>query len=146
MANWFINASYFVVAVVFIIGLKAMSSPVTARKGIVWAGYAMVAATVVTFFTPGLGNVGLMVLAIVAGGSVAWWSGKTVKMTDMPQMGAIYNGMGGGAAAGIAAIELVRGVQHDAVTSTLLALGAIIGSVAFSGSCVAFAKLQGLMN
>ena len=105
MANWFINASYFVVAVVFIIGLKAMSSPVTARKGIVWAGYAMVAATVVTFFTPGLGNVGLMVLAIVAGGSVAWWSGKTVKMTDMPQMVAIYNGMGGGAAAAIAALE-----------------------------------------
>ena len=47
MANWFIHASYFVVAVVFILGLKAMSSPVTARKGIVWAGYAMVAATVV---------------------------------------------------------------------------------------------------
>jgi NAD(P) transhydrogenase subunit beta len=47
----FIHAAYFVVAVVFILGLKAMSSPVTARKGIVWAGYAMVAATLVTFFT-----------------------------------------------------------------------------------------------
>ncbi len=145
-SNWFVSMAYFIVAVVFILGLKAMASPVTARKGIVWAGFAMVGATVVTFFMPGLNNVGLMVLAIVLGGGAAWYSGKIVKMTDMPQMVAIYNGMGGGAAAGIAAIELVRGVQHDAVTSTLLALGAIIGAVAFSGSCVAFAKLQGLMN
>lgn len=145
-SNWFINTSYFAVTLVFILGMKAMSSPVTARKGIVLAGFGMVAATVVTFFMPGLNNVGLMVLAIVLGGGVAWWSGKVVKMTDMPQMVAVYNGMGGGAAAGIAAIELVRGVQHGAVASTLLVLGAIIGSVAFSGSCVAFAKLQGLMN
>jgi NAD(P) transhydrogenase subunit beta len=145
-SNWFVSMAYFIVAVVFILGLKAMASPVTAKRGIVWAGFAMIGATVVTFFIPGLNNVGLMVLAIVLGGGVAWYSGKIVKMTDMPQMVAIYNGMGGGAAAGIAAIELVRGVQHDAVTSTLLALGAVIGSVAFSGSCVAFAKLQGLMN
>ncbi|MCK2088854.1 NAD(P)(+) transhydrogenase (Re/Si-specific) subunit beta [Thauera aromatica] len=145
-SNWFVSMAYFIVAVVFIIGLKAMASPVTARRGIVWAGFAMVGATVVTFFMPGLHNIGLMVLAIVLGGGVAWYSGKVVKMTDMPQMVAIYNGMGGGAAAGIAAIELVRGVPHDGVTSTLLALGAIIGAVAFSGSCVAFAKLQGLMT
>ena len=145
-SNWFVNMAYFIVAVVFILGLKAMASPVTAKKGIVWAGFAMVGATVVTFFISELKNVDLMILAIVLGGAVAWYSGKIVKMTDMPQMVAIYNGMGGGAAAGIAAIELVRGVQHDAVTSTLLALGAIIGAVAFSGSCVAFAKLQGLMN
>jgi len=145
-SNWFVSMAYFVVTVVFILGLKAMASPVTARRGIVWAGFAMVAATVVTFFIPGLNNVGLMVAAIVLGGGVAWWSGKVVKMTDMPQMVAIYNGMGGGAAAGIAAVELVRGAEHDAVTATLLVLGAIIGSVAFSGSCVAFAKLQGLLN
>ena len=145
-SNWFVNMAYFIAAIVFIFGLKAMASPVTAKKGIVWAGFAMVGATVVTFFISELKNVDLMILAIVLGGAVAWYSGKIVKMTDMPQMVAIYNGMGGGAAAGIAAIELVRGVQHDAVTSTLLALGAIIGAVAFSGSCVAFAKLQGLMN
>ncbi len=145
-SNWFVSMAYFIVAVVFILGLKAMSSPVTARKGIVWAGFAMVAATVVTFFIPGLNNIGLMVLAIVAGGGVAWYSGRIVKMTDMPQMVAIYNGMGGGAAAAIAAVELVRGAHHDAITSTLLVLGAIIGSVAFSGSCVAFAKLQGIMK
>jgi NAD/NADP transhydrogenase beta subunit len=62
---------------------------------------------------PGLNNVGLMVLAIVLGGGAAWYSGKIVKMTDMPQMVAIYNGMGGGAAAAIAALEfLVRLEVH----------------------------------
>jgi len=146
MLSGFIQLSYFIVAVVFILGLKAMSSPVTARRGIVWAGWAMVAATLVTLQTPGMQNYGLMVLAIVAGGALAWWSGKTVKMTDMPQMVAIYNGMGGGAAAAIAALEFARGEIHGAGVATLAVLGALIGSVAFAGSCVAFAKLQGIMK
>ena len=141
-----IQLAYFGVAVVFILGLKAMSSPVTARKGIVWAGYAMIAATLVTFYTPGMQNFGLMITAIVLGGGVAWWSGKAVKMTDMPQMVAIYNGMGGGAAAAIAALEFARGGVHSPGVATLAVLGALIGSVAFSGSCVAFAKLQGIMT
>jgi NAD(P) transhydrogenase subunit beta len=67
-------------------------------------------------------------------------------MTDMPQMVAIYNGMGGGAAAAIAALEFARGGVHGTVVTTLAVLGALIGSVAFSGSCVAFAKLQGIMT
>ncbi|HJV24808.1 MAG TPA: NAD(P)(+) transhydrogenase (Re/Si-specific) subunit beta [Aromatoleum sp.] len=141
-----IQLAYFGVAVVFILGLKAMSSPVTARKGIVWAGYAMIAATLVTFYTPGMQNYGLMITAIVLGGAVAWWSGKVVKMTDMPQMVAIYNGMGGGAAAAIAALEFARGANHGVVGSALAVLGALIGSVAFAGSCIAFAKLQGIMT
>ncbi|ANQ84170.1 NAD(P)(+) transhydrogenase (Re/Si-specific) subunit beta [Azoarcus olearius] len=145
-AKWFIDASYFAVAVVFILALKAMSSPVTARRGIVWGGIAMVFATLVTFATPGLHNFGWMIVAIVSGAAVAWWSGKTVKMTDMPQMVAIYNGMGGGAAAAIAALEFARGEVHGPVVTTLAVLGALIGSVAFSGSCIAFAKLQGIMK
>ncbi|KON80275.1 NAD(P)(+) transhydrogenase (Re/Si-specific) subunit beta [Azoarcus sp. PA01] len=144
--NTLIQLAYFGVAVVFILGLKAMSSPVTARKGIVWAGYAMIAATLVTFYTPGMQNYGLMITAIVLGGGVAWWSGRVVKMTDMPQMVAIYNGMGGGAAAAIAALEFARGGVHSPGVATLAVLGALIGSVAFSGSCIAFAKLQGIMT
>ncbi|MCK0509141.1 NAD(P)(+) transhydrogenase (Re/Si-specific) subunit beta [Aromatoleum anaerobium] len=144
--NTLIQLAYFGVAVVFILGLKAMSSPVTARRGIVWAGYAMIAATLVTFYTPGMQNYGLMITAIVLGGGVAWWSGRVVKMTDMPQMVAIYNGMGGGAAAAIAALEFARGGVHSPGVATLAVLGALIGSVAFSGSCVAFAKLQGIMT
>jgi NAD(P) transhydrogenase subunit beta len=77
-----------------------MSSPVTARSGIVWAGAGMVVATLVSFLYPGMSNYELIIAAIVVGSIVAWWSGKKVAMTDMPQMIALYNGMGGGAAAG----------------------------------------------
>jgi H+-translocating NAD(P) transhydrogenase subunit beta len=141
-----VNVSYFVVAVLFILGLKAMSSPKSARKGIVWAGVGMVIATLVTFATPEMKNFALMIVAIVIGGGVAWYLGKVVKMTDMPQMVAVYNGMGGGAAAAIAALEFARGDVHGTVATTLAVLGSLIGSVAFSGSCIAFAKLQGIMK
>ncbi len=144
--KWLIDASYFVAAVLFILGLKGMSSPVSARKGIVWAGVGMVLATVVTFLTPGMGNYLLMIIAIGLGGALAWISGKKVAMTDMPQMVAIYNGMGGGAAAAIAAVEFARGEMHGTVVTLLATLGALIGAVSFSGSVVAWAKLQGVMK
>ncbi len=156
--SWVINAIYLGVAVLFIVGLKAMSSPVIARRGIAWAGVGMVLAAAATFLLPGdhgllffesgkTLNLILVVAAIVLGGGAAWWAGRVVKMTDMPQMVAIYNGMGGGAAALIAAVEFA---SHDSVTgivpATLAVLGSLIGAVAFSGSVVAFLKLQGLMN
>ena len=150
-----IDIVYFISAAVFIIGLKQMSSPVTARQGIVWAGVAMVIATVVTFGDPavyshGSINVILIVVAILLGSAIAYVSAKRVEMTDMPQMIAIYNGMGGGAAAAIAAVELVKvAAGGDAPGTTVLVLatlGAIIGAVSFSGSAIAFAKLQGLIN
>ena len=141
-----IEASYFIAAILFIFGLKRMSSPVTARGGIIWAGAGMVVATVVTFLYPGMGNYALMMVAIFIGGVAAWVSGKKVAMTDMPQMIALYNGMGGGAAAAIAAVELLSGEEHGLVFGVLAVLGGMIGAVSFSGSLVAFAKLQGLMK
>jgi NAD(P) transhydrogenase subunit beta len=144
--DFLIQLSYFLAAVLFILGLKRMSSPVTARGGIVWAGAGMLVATLITFFWPDMHNYGWMTLAIAIGGGLAWYSGKKVAMTDMPQMIAIYNGMGGGAAAAIAAVELLRGEFHSSTFQILAVLGALIGSVAFSGSMIAFAKLQGLMK
>ena len=150
-----IEIVYFISAAVFIIGLKQMSSPVTARQGIVWAGIAMVIASLFTFGDPAVlhntGNLGWMVLAIVAGSAIAYVTAKRVAMTDMPQMIAVYNGMGGGAAAAIAAVELVRvsrapETAPDTTIMVLAVLGAIIGAVSFSGSAIAFAKLQGLIN
>ena len=141
-----IQLSYFVAAALFILGLKRMSSPVTARGGILWAGAGMVVATLITFFWPGMQNYVWMTLALFIGGGLAWYTGKKVAMTDMPQMIAIYNGMGGGAAAAIAAVELLRGEFHSSTFQILAVVGALIGSVAFSGSMVAFAKLQGIMK
>jgi NAD(P) transhydrogenase subunit beta len=141
-----IQASYFVAAALFILGLKRMSSPVTARSGIVWAGIGMVVATLITFLTPGMGNYGLMTVAIAIGGIVAWVTGRRVAMTDMPQMIALYNGMGGGAAGAIAAVELFSGEAHSVSVLALAVLGGIIGAVSFSGSLIAFAKLQGLIK
>lgn len=149
-----IETSYFATAVLFILGLKRMSHPTTARSGVVWAGYGMILATVVTFLHPDIrGQYGLMVLAVAIGSGVAWWSAKRVAMTDMPQMIAIYNGMGGGAAGGIAAVELMRVANqpalaeaHGALALWLGVAGALIGSVAFTGSVVAWAKLDGRLN
>jgi NAD(P) transhydrogenase subunit beta len=140
--------SYLVAAALFILGLKRMSSPVTAVSGVRWAGLGMVLATVVTLGFMGASSFNLMLVigAIAIGGILAWVSGKRVAMTDMPQMIALYNGMGGGAAAAIAAVELYRGNEHSLVHLTMATIGGFIGSVSFSGSLIAFAKLQGLIT
>ncbi len=175
-----IKACYFLAAVLFILGLKRMSSPRTARGGIVWAGVGMVFAVLATFFLPDMHNRELILAAVGIGVVVAWWTGKRVAMTAMPQMVALYNGMGGGAAAGIGAVELIAYVRNWAllhpsgvpdtyplrpeawatgalpplpqvvalgpVELSLGVLGALIGAVSFSGSMIAFAKLQGWMD
>ena len=123
-----------------------MSSPVTARGGIVWAGVGMLVATLITFLWPEMHNYVLMTVAIAIGGIVAWISGKRVAMTDMPQMIALYNGMGGGAAGAIAAVELFAGAAHGIAQLVLGVLGGIIGAVSFAGSLIAFGKLQGLIK
>jgi H+-translocating NAD(P) transhydrogenase subunit beta len=147
IAGVVVDAAYLLVAFLFISGLKRMSSPATARGGIRWAGLGMVIATLVTYLLPAPGlNLALVVGATVVGGGVAWIYGKRVAMTDMPQMIALYNGMGGGAAAAIAAVELYRGDAHGLAYGVLAVLGALIGAVSLSGSCIAFGKLQGLIK
>ena len=151
LSSWLVPAVYFIAAVMFIYGLKAMSSPVTARAGILWSGVAMLLAILVTFMHPKVeGNFLLMLIAIALGSGLAYWTAKRVAMTDMPQMIALYNGMGGGAAAGIAAVELLKlysgQVSLGADAQIMAVLGGIIGAVAFTGSLIAYAKLQGWMK
>jgi H+-translocating NAD(P) transhydrogenase subunit beta len=140
--------SYLVAAALFILGLKRMSSPRTAVSGVRWAGAGMLLATLVTLAFMGASSLNLMLVigAMAIGGVVAWVSGKRVAMTDMPQMIALYNGMGGGAAAAIAAVELYRGAEVNVVHLSVAVIGGFIGSVSFSGSLIAFAKLQGLIT
>lgn len=128
----------------------------------------MVLATLATFMAPQIiegdqvsTNIALIIVAIALGGGYAWYSGKKVAMTDMPQMIAMYNGMGGGAAAAIAAVELLKAsneAAHDITGNATVAdmlgadvailgiLGAIIGTISFSGSIIAWAKLDGRLN
>lgn len=147
-----VDASYFIAAVLFIVGLKRMGSPKTAKAGIKWAGIGMVLATVVTLWHPemdaGFFRYVLILLAIAIGGAGAWYTGKKVQMTGMPQMVALYNGMGGGAAAAIALVELYShaAFQHGTTVLILAVVGALIGGVSFSGSLIAWAKLEGKMN
>ena len=141
-----IDASYLLVAFLFIFGLKRMSSPRTARRGILWAGAGMLIATLVSFAYPDMSNFVLILAGIGVGGAVAWYTGKRVAVTDMPQMIALYNGMGGGAAAAIAAVELFGVNAHGTAAIALAVVGGIIGAVSFSGSLIAFGKLQGLIH
>ena len=126
-----IQAAYFVVAILFIVGLKRMAHPTTAKSGIVWAGWGMVLAVLATFFWPGMGNFALILLALLLGSVVAWWAAVRVAMTDMPQMVAIYNGMGGGAAATIAAVALLS-VTGCAVTRDQQSVGAYVDDTAIT--------------
>jgi len=155
--QFIIDTSFFATAFLFIYGLKRMSSPVTARSGIVVAGVAMMVATLASFLyvfgvnpdaQPHLTtNVALAGTALAIGTGWAWWSGKRVAMTAMPQMVALYNGMGGGAAAAIAAVELLRtNVEHQAIPLVMAVAGALIGSISLSGSLIAWAKLDGKIN
>lgn len=155
--QFIIDASYFAAAFLFIYGLKRMSSPVTARSGIMVAGVGMLVAVLASFLyyfgvneaaLPHLGtNVVFAAVALFLGTAWAWWSGKRVAMTAMPQMVALYNGMGGGAAACIAAVELLRtNAVHQTIPLLLAVVGALIGSVSLSGSLIAWAKLDGRIN
>ena len=151
-----VKLSYFVAATLFLLGLQRMASPKTARSGIQWAGVGMLIATAATFFLPGLHNLGLMALAIVLGVGLNWIWGRKVAITDMPQMVALFNGMGGGSAAAIGAVELVRwSARYDALpivehapllVRVLAVVGALIGAVSLTGSVIAWAKLDGRMD
>jgi NAD(P) transhydrogenase subunit beta len=156
IAQLVIDVTGFAAALLLMYGLKRMSSPATAASGIRVAGIGMLAAVIAAFLycfnvdaaaRPHLWvNLGLAIAAMAIGGSIAWWSGKTVKMTAMPQMVAIYNGMGGGAAAGIAAVELFGGRASGTTQLVVTLFGAMIGAISLSGSVIAWAKLDRILK
>ncbi len=135
-------------AVLFILSLKGLSSPKTARLGTALGAIGAVVATVVLFFTGiELDNLVLIIAAILVGSAIGWISARRVKMTAMPQLVALFNGVGGGAAGLIAIVEFLHlGDQGDFLFSLFTVLTIIIGSVAFSGSIVTFLKLQEIMT
>ncbi len=152
-----IGAVDLIAAFLFLYGLKRMSSPVTApsgnfRRGFRHAGrdfgkLSLPSSASMRRPSPYLSvNIGLAVIALVVGGGAAWWSGKKVAMTAMPQMVALYNGMGGGAAGAIAAVELFGNKAQGATQLVVTLVGALIGAVSLSGSLIAWAKLDGVID
>ena len=133
---------YVLTIVAFVIGLIRMGNPATAGSGILWAGIAMAFSIGVTFFVPGLSNLVLILPAVLIGALIGFVAARRVAIVNMPQMVAIYNGMGAGAASTIAAIELIK-LGNSSFNITIALAGAIIGNVSIAGSVIAFLKLQG---
>jgi len=146
----FIDSCYLVASVLFILGIKGLSHPTTARRGNVLAAIGMAIAIVATLLDEEIESFGLIALGIGVGTVIGAVSARAVKMTAMPQMVALFNGVGGGAVALISLSE-----YHDRIPATgdialdtliPIVLACVVGAVSFSGSLIAFAKLQELMT
>jgi H+-translocating NAD(P) transhydrogenase subunit beta len=144
-----INVTYLVAGVCFVVGIKRLSSPTTARSGNVIAAVGMAIAIVFTFLDSDIDRYWLILAGMAVGTAIGVASARLVKMTAMPQMVALFNGVGGGAAALVAAAEFHRlapGSGHVAPDEIgAMLFSALIGSISFAGSMVAFGKLQELL-
>jgi len=143
------TALYIVAFSLFIIGIKQGTHPTTAKRGNLIAAGGMAVAVVTTLLLDGMGNWGLIVLGLGIGSAIGVIASIRVQMTEMPQMVALYNGVGGGAVALIAWSEIRHGISigEDFPLDSLIPVifAGIVGSVSFWGSNIAFAKLQDLI-
>ncbi len=138
---------YLAAAVSFIVGLRRLGAPGTARSGNRLAAIGMLGAIAITLVTQGILNWGVVMAGLIVGAVLGAWAATRVQMTEMPQMVAIFNGLGGAASALVAAVEVVEvdlgSLAPETAVSILVSL--LIGAVTFTGSLVAFGKLQGLI-
>ena len=144
------NLLYLITIVTFILALRFLSNPATARRGNQIGAAGMLVAVVVTFFQKGVDSYWEIIVGMIVGGAFGAVAARKVRMTAMPQMVALFNGVGGGAAALISLAEF-HNLAPDPGTlqtdiSLSIMLSAIIGSISFAGSMIAFAKLQELIG
>ena len=144
-----VNVAYLVTGVLFILGLRYLSSPKTARLGNRLAAVGMLVA-LIAVLTQGIVKWWVIAIGVVIGAAIGIYSGRVVKMTAMPQMVALFNGAGGGAACLVAADELLKRINAgDALTFDVtftIMLTSVIGALSFAGSIIAFLKLQEIMT
>jgi NAD(P) transhydrogenase subunit beta len=144
------NLLYLVTIVTFILALRYLSNPATARRGNQIGAAGMLVAIAVTFARKGMTDYWAIALAMLIGGGFGAVAARRVKMTAMPQMVALFNGVGGGAAALVSLAELHRILPAPGAPkvdiSLAIVLSALIGSISFAGSMIAFAKLQELIG
>jgi len=149
MIDSLLEICYLIASVTFVLGLKLMGNPKTARQGNLVAAAGMTVAIIGTMFvhehhvSPVI--YGLIVLAIAIGTIAGWMTARRVAMTKMPELVSLFNGMGGACAALISLIEYPN-MRHSTGALIAVLAGLVIGSVSFSGSIIAFAKLNGTMN
>ena len=142
-----VQLTYLLSAILFVVGLKRLQSPATARAGNALAAFAMLLAIVATIVDAEILSWSGILIGMAIGGGLGGVAARTVKMTSMPQLVGIFNGSGGGASAVVAVAEFMSnpavGVGTTGVT---ILLGTLIGGVTLTGSFIAFAKLQELMT
>ena len=149
MSNFLLEISYLIGSISFIVGLKMLSHPETARKGNLYAAAGMLLAIVATVVFHksadghAIGNIPWIIAAMVVGTVIGWLMAMKVKMTAMPQMVSFFNGMGGACAAIISIVEYGAHPNHEMGFLIIAFLGLVIGSVSFSGSMIAYGKLDG---
>ena len=146
--------AYLVSAVCFIFALRGLSSPVSARRGNLFGVIGMVIAIGTTLYSPGILSLDLIIIAILIGGSIGTFLALKIEMTALPQLVAAFHSLVGLAAVFVATATLYNpeafglGVPGNIAGASLveMALGTVIGAITFSGSLIAFAKLQGIMS
>lgn len=137
---------YLVAAALFIVGLSRLASPATARRGNQYAAAGMLLAVIVTLADQEIASYYNIAAGLLVGGGIGAVLARRVQMTGMPQLVATFNGFGGGASALVAAVELLKpNGGSDTGTLVTIGLSALIGSITFSGSLIAFGKLQGIL-
>ncbi len=141
---------YLLSAALFIVGLKRLSHPATARRGNALSGTGMLIAIVVTLFDQAVVSYTVIAVGLLVGGGLGLWLARGVAMTSMPQMVALLNGLGGAASLTVGGAEFLRaellGQNLPPGDATTIQLAVLIGAVTFTGSIIAFAKLQELMT
>ena len=140
-----IDVAYLIAAVSFIYGLKMLSHPKTARNGNMIASLGMLIAIVATVFLGTNLDMKLIAVAILIGSVIGTFFAVRVQMTQMPQLVAIFNGFGGGASALVASAEFLKGAE-GVFAITAITLSVLVGTLTFTGSFIAFGKLQGLVT
>ena len=144
------NLLYLITIVTFILALRFLSNPATARRGNQIGAAGMLVAIVVTFLQKDINSYWEIIVGMIVGGTFGAVAARKVRMTAMPQMVALFNGVGGGAAALISLAEFHLHAPDPGTLkvdiSASIVLSAIIGSISFSGSMIAFAKLQELIR
>jgi NAD(P) transhydrogenase subunit beta len=147
MLDIVVDLTYLLSAILFVVGLKRLQSPATARAGNALASLAMLLAIVATLVDTEILTWTGILIGIALGGMIGGFAARKVEMTQMPQLVGIFNGFGGGASALVAVAEFVASpTVGPGTTGVTILLGTLIGGVTFSGSFIAFAKLQELMT